>query len=100
MPLTRGDRLGKYEIVANLGSGGMGDVYRALDARLEREVAIKVIRSTATSAETHARIWREARAAASVSVAIARGDPYNPCLFRSTAREMADLRSTEKGSTT
>ena len=67
MPLTRGDRLGKYEIVASLGSGGMGDVYRAQDPRLEREVAIKVLRSSATSAETHARLWREARAAASVS---------------------------------
>jgi serine/threonine protein kinase/tetratricopeptide (TPR) repeat protein len=67
MPLARGDRLGKYEIVATLGSGGMGDVYRALDPRLEREVAIKVIRSAAASPEAHARLWREARAAASIS---------------------------------
>ena len=67
MPLTRGDRLGKYEIVASLGSGGMGDVYRARDPRLDREVAIKVIRAGASNAESHARLWREARAAASVS---------------------------------
>ena len=65
--LARGARLGKYEIVASLGSGGMGDVYRALDPRLEREVAIKVIRSLESSSEAQARLWREARAAASVS---------------------------------
>jgi serine/threonine protein kinase len=67
MPLARGDRLGKYEIVASLGSGGMGDVYRALDPRLERQVAIKIIRSPSSNAEAQARLWREARAAASVS---------------------------------
>jgi serine/threonine protein kinase/tetratricopeptide (TPR) repeat protein len=67
MSLARGDRLGKYEIVASLGSGGMGDVYRALDPRLQREVAIKVIRSVSSNTEAQARLWREARAAASVS---------------------------------
>ncbi len=67
MSLARGDRLGKYEIVASLGSGGMGDVYRALDPRLERQVAIKVIRSRSSNTEAQARLWREARAAASVS---------------------------------
>jgi serine/threonine protein kinase len=65
--LARGARLGKYEIVASLGSGGMGDVYRALDPRLEREVAIKVIRSLSSNTDAQARLWREARAAASVS---------------------------------
>lgn len=67
MTFGRGDRLGKYEIVAGLGSGGMGEVYRARDPRLEREVAIKVIRSVSSNAEAQARLWREARAAASVS---------------------------------
>jgi serine/threonine protein kinase len=67
MSLARGDRLGKYEIVASLGSGGMGEVYRALDPRLERQVAIKVIRSLSSNSEGQARLWREARAAASVS---------------------------------
>ena len=67
MSFARGDRLGKYEIVASLGSGGMGEVYRALDPRLEREVAIKVIRSLSSNTEAQARLWREARAAASVS---------------------------------
>jgi serine/threonine protein kinase len=45
----------------------MGEVYRALDPRLERQVAIKVIRSMASNTEAQARLWREARAAASVS---------------------------------
>src|SRR5438046_7117345 len=42
MPLTGGTRLGPYEIVALLGAGGMGEVYRARDPRMGREVAIKV----------------------------------------------------------
>ena len=54
--LARGARLGKYEIVASLGSGGMGDVYRALDPRLEREVAIKVIRSLSSNTDAQARL--------------------------------------------
>ena len=43
MPLSAGDRLGPYEVIAPLGAGGMGEVYRARDTRLGREVAIKVL---------------------------------------------------------
>jgi serine/threonine protein kinase len=42
MPLSAGDKLGPYEILASIGAGGMGEVYRARDARLNRDVAIKV----------------------------------------------------------
>jgi serine/threonine-protein kinase len=42
MPLSAGDKLGPYEILAPIGAGGMGQVYRARDSRLNRDVAIKV----------------------------------------------------------
>jgi hypothetical protein len=45
MPLAAGSRLGSYEIIALLGAGGMGEVYRARDLTLKREVAIKVLRA-------------------------------------------------------
>ena len=43
MPLTPGTRLGPYEITAQIGVGGMGEVYRATDTKLKREVAVKVL---------------------------------------------------------
>ena len=62
MPLTIGTRLGPYEVVAPLGAGGMGEVYRARDMRLGRDVAVKVLPShLSESAEARARFEREAR---------------------------------------
>src|SRR5205085_10971266 len=68
MPLTSGTRLGTYEIVAPLGAGGMGEVYRAKDLRLGREVALKVLHGQMTaSAERLARLEREARTVAGLN---------------------------------
>ncbi len=66
--LSISTRLGPYEIVAPLGAGGMGEVYRARDTRLGREVAIKVLPEPfANSADRRARFEREARAVAALS---------------------------------
>ncbi|HVQ76945.1 MAG TPA: serine/threonine-protein kinase, partial [Candidatus Binatia bacterium] len=66
--LRPGDRLGPYEIVTLLGAGGMGEVWRARDPRLEREVALKVLSAElAGDAERLARLEREARALAALS---------------------------------
>ena len=68
MPLAPGARLGPYEIVAPLGAGGMGEVYRAHDARLGRDVAIKVLPDDlALDADRLARFEREARLLAALS---------------------------------
>jgi serine/threonine protein kinase len=62
MPLTAGARLGPYEILAALGAGGMGEVYRALDTTLGRQVAIKILPGTfAHDPERLARFDREAK---------------------------------------
>ena len=56
MALTAGTRLGSYEIISALGAGGMGEVYRATDTNLKRQVAIKVLpESVAGDAERLAR---------------------------------------------
>jgi serine/threonine protein kinase/tetratricopeptide (TPR) repeat protein len=62
MPLSAGEKLGPYEILAFLGAGGMGEVYRARDTRLNRDVAIKV-----SEAGFSARFEREARAIAALN---------------------------------
>src|SRR6516165_8162629 len=62
MTLTSGTKLGPYEIVSPLGAGGMGEVYRARDTRLGRDVAIKVLpQHLSANPEVRARFEREAK---------------------------------------
>ncbi len=68
MTLEPGTRLGPYEIVAPLGAGGMGEVWRARDTRLGREVALKFLPAGfADDPERHARFEREAKVLASLN---------------------------------
>jgi serine/threonine protein kinase/tetratricopeptide (TPR) repeat protein len=68
MPLTSGARLGPYEILAPIGAGGMGEVYRARDRKLDRDVAVKVLPAQLTSnPDALARFEREAKAVAALS---------------------------------
>ena len=68
MAATPGTRLGVYEVVSLLGAGGMGEVYRACDTKLGRDVAIKVLPSTfAAESDQLARFEREARLLASLN---------------------------------
>jgi serine/threonine protein kinase len=62
MPLSAGDRLGPYEIITPVAAGGMGEVYKARDTRLDRMVAIKVSKTEFTE-----RFEREARAVAALN---------------------------------
>jgi serine/threonine protein kinase len=65
--LPPGARLGPYEIVTQIGSGGMGEVYRARDPRLGRDVAVKILSPHLASEDSRRRFEREARAAAALS---------------------------------
>src|SRR5213078_426942 len=68
MALTSGTKLGPYEIQSPLGAGGMGEVYKALDTRLNRTVAIKVLpRHWADLAEMKQRFEREAQTIAALN---------------------------------
>src|SRR5580765_5228203 len=68
MGLPSGHRLGPYEVVAPLGAGGMGEVYRARDTRLDRTVAIKVLpQHLSERPESRERFEREARAISSLN---------------------------------
>ena len=68
MPLSTGEKLGPYEILSAIGAGGMGEVYKARDTRLDRTVAVKVLpEHIAQREDLRARFEREARAVASLN---------------------------------
>ena len=76
MPIQPGSRIGPYEVVSAIGAGGMGEVYRARDTRLDRTVAIKVLTGAlAADVESRARFEHEARAIAALN------DPHICTLF-------------------
>ncbi|PYR94804.1 MAG: hypothetical protein DMF84_04025 [Acidobacteria bacterium] len=82
MPLTPGLKLAQYEVVAPIGAGGMGEVYRARDSRLARDVAIKIMADhVAGDPEMRARFESEARAVAAVS---------HPCILSIFELAMVD----------
>ena len=101
MNLSPGTRLAHYDIVAELGVGGMGAVYRARDTKLNRDVAIKVLlASVASDADRLARFGREAQVLASLnhpnktastsarSARRRRSTSWRPRLRRSSLRQM------------
>jgi serine/threonine protein kinase len=68
MPLSAGEKLGPYEILAPIGAGGMGEVYRARDTKLKRDVALKVLPEVfANDPSRMARFQREAEVLASLN---------------------------------
>src|ERR1035437_6880562 len=86
MALTAGTKLGPYEIRSPLGTGGMGEVYRAADSKLGRDVALKVIlQEFAQNSQLMARFQREAQVLASLN------HPNIAAIYRLEAR--ADMRA-------
>ena len=85
MPLACGTCLGPYAIVSQLGAGGMGEVYRARDTRLNRDVAIKILRQEVS--DTPARRTRFEREVQAIS----RLNHPHVCRHRSTLRSQAEV---------
>src|SRR5579859_2723573 len=78
------ERIGPYRILSKVGEGGMGVVYKAEDARLQRVVALKVIRGLDADAAQQQRFWQEARTAAQVA-------HPNACRIYDVAEDQAQL---------
>jgi serine/threonine protein kinase len=94
MPLTAGSRIGPYEVVAPLGVGGMGEVYRARDAKLNRDVALKVLPDAfALDSDRLARFRREAQVLASLN------HPHIAAIYgsKTAARSTRSCSSSSKG---
>jgi serine/threonine protein kinase/tetratricopeptide (TPR) repeat protein len=84
-PLAPGTTIGRYVVVGHLGSGGMGTVYAAFDAQLQRRIAIKVLRPDARGTDGHTRLLREAQAMARLAhpnvVTVHEVGPYGDDVF-------------------
>jgi serine/threonine protein kinase len=98
MALTSGFQLGPYAILAPLGAGGMGEVYRARDSKLGRDVALKVLpEAFAADPERMARFQREAKAMAALNhphiVTIPSEEAAPPLIIRVTCSHFLELRS-------
>ena len=88
MSLTPGTRLGPYEVLGPLGAGGMGEVYRARDAKLGRDVALKILPDAfANDSERLARFEREAKIAG-----VAQPSAHRADLRLRTIRQQAHAR--------
>ena len=87
--LSIGSRIGVYEVIAKLGQGGMGEVYRARDTRLEREVALKVL-PPSVAGDTD-RIMRFEREAKTIEDAISQAlaDGYGTADLKSQPRQVS-----------
>jgi len=81
MPLATGTKLAHYQIVAPLGAGSMGEVYRALDLKLNRQVAVKLLSGSLADTTARQRFQREAQLASSLSNA--KGPPLDGGFFAS-----------------
>jgi len=82
MALSPGDTLHEFEIVHSLGAGGMGEVYRARDTKLDREVAVKVLpEELSTDRERRARFEREAELLAALNHPATTAGGDNACSF-------------------
>ena len=77
MPLEVGTTLGPYEVLSAIGAGGMGEVYKARDTKLDRDVALKILPDAfVNDPERLARFLREAKVLASLKPPEHRGDPW------------------------
>jgi len=92
MPFIAGHRLGPYEIVSPIGAGGMGEVHRARDPRLGREVAIKVVSGAGGDSGRLRRFEQEARAVAALSQQSYRRSRFTGARLRSLVVSMTRLR--------
>ena len=90
MPLTPGTTLGPYEILSPIGAGGMGEVYKARDTRLDRTVAIKVPEHVASDPDLKQRFEREAKTISSLNLTPCKRRSAETCTWARRVDEAID----------